>query len=244
MKKRGRPKGYILSGISREVLLSLYYNQKYYSELLKDIKAGPTSLSNILKILKEESLIEDKYIQLRRVLSLTEKGKEIAKYILMTRNFIEKKEIEEVKEIQIDRKKWILLLLYLANEIKGTTRLMKYLFLMKKEYEIENEYNFSPYFYGPFSYEVFEDIEKLEKIGLIEIERKIHEPKIAGDWEIFKKYSLTEKGKEIAEKIYNELDNVTKVKLNELIERFNKYTLAGLISYVYNKYPEECKEVR
>jgi len=110
---------------------------------------------------------------------------------------------------------------------------------MKKEYEIENEYNFSPYFYGPFSYEIYEDIEKLERMDLIKINRKIHEPKIAGDWQIFKEYSLTEKGKEITEKIYEKLDNVTKVKLKELIERFSKYTLVGLISYVYNKYSKK-----
>jgi len=161
----------------------------------------------------------------------------------MQENLFKKPEIEEVKEIPRNRKKWILSLLYLASKIKGTTRLMKYLFLMKKEYEIDNEYNFIPYSYGPCSFEVYEDLEKLEKMGLIEIDKKIYEPKIAGDWQIVKEYKLTEKGKEFTEKIYNELDIITKTKLNELIERFGKYTLAGLLHYIYSKYPEECKEV-
>jgi hypothetical protein len=34
---------------------------------------------------------------------------------------------------------------------------------MKKEYEIENEYKFVPYTYGPFSLEVYENLGKLEK---------------------------------------------------------------------------------
>ena len=77
---------------------------------------------------------------------------------------------------------------------------------------------------------------------LIEINGKIHDPKIVGDQQIVKN-KLTEKGKEFAEKIYNELDIITKTKLNELLERFGKYTLTGLLHYIYSKYPEECKEI-
>jgi len=243
--RRGRPKEFILSGKAKDILLSLYESPKYFAELLRDIGGSPSSINANLKDLKEEELIEDKYTGTVRVISLTPKGIEAVKYILMTESLLKKPEIEEVKEIPRNRKKWILSLLYLAfpNEIKGITRLMKYLFLMKREYEINNEYNFIPYSHGPCSFEVFEDLEKLERMGLIEIEKKIHEPKIAGDWQIVKKIKLTEKGKEVAEKIYNELDNVTKVKLDELVKRFSRYTFAGLLHYVYEKYPEECKEV-
>jgi Mn-dependent DtxR family transcriptional regulator len=240
--RKGKEKD-IFSGKAKDILLSLYESPKYLAELTKDIGGAPFFIIAKLEDLKREGLIEDKYIQTKRIISLTEKGIEVAKFIKLQENLFKKPEIEEVKEIPKDRKKWILLLLHLANEIKGITRFMKYLFLMKKEYEINNEYNFIPYSHGPCSFEVFEDLEKLERMGLIEIEKKIHEPKIAGDWQIVKKFKLTEKGKEVAEKIYNELDNVTKVKLNELIERFGKYTFAGLLRYVYEKYPEECKEV-
>ena len=41
----------------------------------------------------------------------------------------------------------------------------------------------------------------------------------------------------------NPFNFITKVKLNELIETFGKYTFAGLLHYIYSKYPEECKEV-
>jgi len=42
----------------------------------------------------------------------------------------------------------------------------------------------------------------------------------------------------------NEIDIVTKQKIKEAVETFNKYTLAGLLYYIYSKYPEyrECKE--
>jgi len=60
---------------------------------------------------------------------------------------------------------------------------------------------------------------------------------------VLKKFKLTEKRKEIAEKIYNELNNIIKVKLNEFIEIFEKYTLIGLLNYIYNKHPEESKRL-
>jgi DNA-binding MarR family transcriptional regulator len=242
MLRMGREKD-ILSGKSRDILLSLYESPKYLSQLVRDIGGTLTFVSSKIKDLKAQGLIEEKHVGITRVLSLTEKGMKIAKFIKLQENLFKKPEIEEVKEIPKDRKKWILSLLYLANEIKGITRFMKYLFLMKREYEIDNEYNFIPYNHGPCSFEVYEDLEKLERMGLIEIEVEIYEPKIAGDWQIVKKIKLTKKGKEIAEKIYNELDNLTKVKLDELVKRFSRYTFAGLISYVYNKYPDECKEV-
>ena len=244
--EKGR-KSDIFFGKSRDILLSLYESPKYLSELVRDIKAGMPFIIKKVRELKEKGLIKEEYSEEKklRILSLTEEGIKIAKFIKYQESLLRKPEIEEMKEIPKDRKKWILSLLYLAfpNEIKGITRLMKYLFLMKREYEINNEYNFIPYSHGPCSFEVFEDLEKLERMGLIEIEVEIHEPKIAGDWQIVKKIKLTEKGKEIAEKIYNELDNLTKVKLDELVKRFSRYTFAGLLHYVYEKYPEECKEV-
>jgi DNA-binding MarR family transcriptional regulator len=240
--ERGR-KSDVFFGKSREILLSLYESPKHLSELVRDIKASMPFVISKVRELKEKGLIKEEYSEEKklRILSLTEEGIKIAKFIKYQESLLRKPEIEEVKEIPKDRKKWILSLLYLANEIKGITRFMKYLFLMKREYEIDNEYNFIPYNHGPCSFEVYEDLEKLERMGLIEIEVEIYEPKIAGDWQIVKKIKLTEKGKEIAEKIYNELDNVTKVKLNELLETFSKYSFAGLIHYIYGKYPEECK---
>jgi DNA-binding MarR family transcriptional regulator len=242
--RRGRPKEFILSGKAKDILLSLYEKPKYLTELLRDVKGSPTTLALNLKELEYEGFIEEKYTPTARILNLTNKGIEAVKFIKMTEDIMKKIEILETLEIPKDRKKWILSLLNFAEKIKGTTRLMKYLFLIKKEYEIENEYNFIPYLYGPFSYEVLKDIEELEKIGLVKIDKEISEPKYSGDWQIIKIYSLTEKGKEITEKILNEIDIITKQKIKEAVETFNKYTLAGLLYYIYNKYPEyrECKE--
>jgi DNA-binding MarR family transcriptional regulator len=233
----------------KEILISLYNSPKSITDLFFEVRGSLTTIESKLDKLIANNLVKEeiskKYPSRRvqRILSLTEKGKEIAKYILMTEKIFKKQEIEEVKEIPIDRKKWILLLLYLANEIKGTTRLMKYLFLMKKEFNIDNEYKFIPYLYGPCSFEVFEDIGKLRKIGLIEIDNEIYEPEKAGDWQIITKYKLTEKGKEFSEKIYNELNDENKLKLKKLLEKFSKYTLIELLHYVYHNYPEESKGI-
>jgi DNA-binding MarR family transcriptional regulator len=243
--RRGRPKDFILSGKAKDILLSLYKSPKYFAELLRDIGGSPTAVNANLKDLKEEGLIEDKYIGTTRLINLTEEGVEAVKYIMMIKDAFEKPKIEEVSEVPRNRKKWILLLLYSIEKIMGaiigivgTTKLTKLLFLMKRKYNIDNEYNFQPYLYGPFSFEIYEDTEKLESMGLLKIDGKIHEPKNSEDWTIMKVYSLTEKGREIAEKIWNELDEKTKEALLE-VAKLNKKNLPEILYHVYKEYPKE-----
>jgi uncharacterized protein YwgA len=85
---------------------------------------------------------------------------------------------------KIDRKGFILLLLYVKGRetkqpepIRGRTRLAKLLFLLKEEQWgasglgnlVIDYYEFHPDNYGPFDREIFNDIEFLRSVGLIDV---------------------------------------------------------------------------
>jgi DNA-binding PadR family transcriptional regulator len=89
----------------------------------------------------------------------------------------------------------------------------------------------------PFK-ELIEDLEYLEKIGLIKIEKKLLMEEEVGEWKIEKTYSLTEKGKEVAKKIFEELDDKTKEALRKIAE-LNKLSNFELDLYIYNLLKKE-----
>ncbi len=77
-----------------------------------------------------------------------------------------------------DRRIVLLLLLYVpgpkgteAEPIRGRTRLQKLLFLAKEDYGLGGVFEgfpeFEPYKYGPFSSELYDDLDFLENLGLI-----------------------------------------------------------------------------
>ncbi|MCC5786376.1 MAG: hypothetical protein JJU33_06725 [Phycisphaerales bacterium] len=62
----------------------------------------------------------------------------------------------------------------LGNGLRGITRLQKFLFLLQQEYGVsftgENALAFKPYKAGPYSKKIYDDLELLENLGLIESE--------------------------------------------------------------------------
>ena len=88
---------------------------------------------------------------------------------------------------KFNRKDLLLLLLFSqgqseeeAEPIEGRTRLMKLLFLLQfqKEFPVDkileshSKYEFQAYHYGPFTKDVFNDLEFLENVGLIDVNLK------------------------------------------------------------------------
>src|SRR5438093_786170 len=61
-----------------------------------------------------------------------------------------------------------------GEPIQGTTRLQKLLFLMEHEAKLKptkgDDFNFSAWKFGPVSKELYDDLEKLENLGLLESE--------------------------------------------------------------------------
>lgn len=123
------------------------------------------------------------------------------------------------------------------SSIEGRTRLQKLLFLIQKQAESDNEvefeqsYEFIAYDYGPFSKEIYDDIERLSRRGLIE-----EDPQRLDDGVIKYNYKLTEKGKAIAAE-RGLLENLPDV-FNNIISEFADEELDEIIDYVYSEYPE------
>ncbi len=79
-----------------------------------------------------------------------------------------------------DRNHLIKLLLYVARQEGAevsATKLQKIFFLLEKEKGINLGLNFKPWFFGPFSPELQQDIDTLIELGEVDVkEEEIHDP--------------------------------------------------------------------
>lgn len=108
---------------------------------------------------------------------------------------------------------------------------MKSAFLLQQDAGLNLGYNFIPYKYGPFSKEVYEDIEELEKNLLVE---RVKPKKDIEMTEI----RLIDDFKDWTEKIIDSLSKDVKETVKTYIEKYGKMELNELLGYVYAKYPE------
>jgi len=175
----------------------------------------------------------------------------------------------------------LLLLLYLPgitkekNEpIKGRTRIMKMIFLFDKEIrnnfekdsDVENIQlpDFLPWKYGPFSKDIYDDIEFFinnafiiyktlnEEMSLAEIdeyENWMEDYSLEDKSELIlnilneERFSLSDKGVKFVEgEIYNRISANQEEILTNFKARLNEATLSAILRYVYKKYPEFSKE--
>jgi len=154
--------------------------------------------------------------------------------------------------------------------IRGVTKLVKLLFLLDKEGgfgkylslsedpEEPEGYEFEAYNFGPYSDEIYEDIEMLKEENLLDVVRERYnyyaeaadrhesisradlEDSTEADVEIF---SLSSNGEKIGKLIFeNELSEEERNKLVEIKKKYNSIPLHKLLKYVYEKYPEVTTE--
>ena len=191
----------------------------------------------------------------------------------------------EIKPVIDDRKDILLLLLFSPgatdkkNEpISGRTRLMKLLFLAEKELlptiasfraiAQERRHNFVPYLYGPFSKDVFNDIQFLENARLINegssgdelslaetsefrlfyddalLERIEQE---AADAEAETNYrepvfTLSKEGESFTACLYESLSARERKSLQEFKAKYGGIPLTTLLRYIYTTYPESASQ--
>jgi len=179
----------------------------------------------------------------------------------------------------------LLLLLYLPGKtgknnepISGRTRLTKMIYIFEKE--IKDSFDnldkssmpeFFAYNYGPFSRELFDDLQFFINIGFIkeaEVDIELDNTKLNEedyyeykyniseeigfgeiDEETVEKeaslysYNLKEKGsKYVKDNIINNITDEQRDKLIRFKKKVNSLSLDSLISYVYNKYPEDTEK--
>jgi len=177
------------------------------------------------------------------------------------------------QKVKLKGPDYLLLLLYLDNRkpIKSAVRLTKMMFLFNKEIapllkrkgtDIENLPEFQAYIYGPFSKDVYEQIEFFQNIGFLEVRylNAKEEMDEVDDWEETAfideiaeqeieyenkrdgksmQYELTEIGANyVRERIIPHLTEEQIRLLLEYKKRITQTSVKDILRYVYTKYPD------
>lgn len=139
----------------------------------------------------------------------------------------------------------LLLMLLLAdgqsgriNEpIEGNTRLQKELFLSQKklrEFGVERPYSFRPYHYGPYSKEIYNDIDWLKRKGIIEESSTYNQ--FGG---IVRKLALTTRGIQKTKNMIKERALHDQYKIIKDVKRkFNDMSVVELVEFTHREYSD------
>jgi uncharacterized protein YwgA len=131
----------------------------------------------------------------------------------------------------------VLALLY-NGPVQGRTRMMKLLFLAQDRAEKrgvrlgEDRFEFVPYRFGPWSYEVLLVLEDLQREGLVE-EVVEETPRYGPRF----RYFLTKRGREAAEQARRRLPRELVEELDRVYQEWAHKPLLELIAYIYQAYP-------
>jgi uncharacterized protein YwgA len=124
-----------------------------------------------------------------------------------------------------------------AEPVEGRTRLQKLLFLIQMrademDMELFDMYDFIAYDYGPFSKNIYDDIEYLDQRGFLR-----ETPKQLDDGVIKYDYEITPKGKKYLRSEVEQSSDIIGL-INSVKSDFNDADLKNFIEYVYSEYPE------
>jgi len=182
--------------------------------------------------------------------------------------------------MKINNKKDILLLLLYSPTkdeefnapIIGRTRFVKMLFLFKKEVlnefnkknliDPEQFYKFYAWDFGPFSKEIYDDINFFLMRKFIKSSFSDKHESIAESAEEFnhwrnnievnedenvveyqdEEFILSKSGCDFAKKMYDELEDYQKIILAEFKQKLSNAPLRSLLRYVYTNYPEKTSK--
>ncbi len=157
---------------------------------------------------------------------------------------------------KLSRPELLLLLLYstgpkgqIAEPVTGKTRLMKLLFLLSKEANIDDylsqKQEFVPFKYGPFDAEVYDDLEALKELKLIDESPGKEEPDSEADmdepYDTETQYKLTPQGVTKAKELLQATPKDVLRRVTNVKSIFGKMPLVELLHYVYGKYEEYAK---
>lgn len=178
---------------------------------------------------------------------------------------------------KIDNRRDILLLLLYSPGIRdepnepivGRTRLVKMLFLFREEVLPEfrrgteiNEDNFYEFFawsYGPFSRQVYDDLQFFTLRGFIQTSETTEDtlPESLAEWDLWlsgssgsgdeesvvdykeEQFSLTPKGVSFTGDLFAQLTSAQKTTLRTFKKQMLKTPLRSILRYVYETYPDK-----
>lgn len=229
-----------------DILLSLLEGPKHIRLLHREVGGSTSTIESRVRELIRAGLIKEAEgsTPARKILELTDSGRIIS--MIISRVMGSTSKVRLAGGLLEGPRRWILLLLYVLGEVKGSTRLEKLLFLLKEEFKVVGEdfYHFTPYLFGPFSPEALNDARLLRDAGLIEIKEETFDIPLLSDWIIIRKsYRLTRAGMEVAKRLFEDLKE--RAELREVfrkLQHYNTQPLNVLLNYIYEKYPEYRKE--
>jgi len=125
-----------------------------------------------------------------------------------------------------------------SGRIEGRTLFQKIVFKVDQEVPgIEVGYEFKPYHYGPFSRDILDDLESLERDSLVIIDQ---DRTRSGN--VRYNYELTKSGHERAQKALNRLDDDTRKDLKELVREMESKPIFVLLDELYENYPSYAEK--
>jgi hypothetical protein len=112
-------------------------------------------------------------------------------------------------------------------------QLQKLLFLIDRQVAAEvsgPHFNFKPYDYGPFDKAVYDELDSLERDGLVEV---IREPHLK-----LRKFRLRPQGEKLGSESLEKLDAKTRDYIQKISEFVRTASFPQLVSAIYRAYPE------
>lgn len=167
----------------------------------------------------------------------------------------------------VEKTDLLLLLLYSKGQsgkinepVVGITRLMKLLFLLNEEQKFD-QFNFEAYKMGPFSSEVYPELEFLQSFPTPEkplvlsknnidhqtsitpenlriIEEALEQESALTTDEINKPFTLSDIGVKVAGELWQQVSSDDQSKIEQIKSKFGSLTLKELLRYVYKTYPK------
>ena len=129
-----------------------------------------------------------------------------------------------------------------GEPIEGRTRLQKMVFLLQKELRqrehflvTEPGYDFIPYDYGPFSRDLYDDLDAMIDQQFVD---DTEEPLRSGKVKYI--YEIEGDGQELVESEAESWEDVSEILqiAREIKQEYNDMLLSDLIEFVYSEYPD------
>lgn len=122
------------------------------------------------------------------------------------------------------------------GQLEGITRFQKLVFLAQRERDGEEPYEFRADDYGPFSQELYDDIDRLVDAGFVDYDER--ETDMGNTVQV---YTLTDKGERAVRRSDDSKFPVPIAELSALGEEFGAVDLWDLLEYVYTSYPRTAR---
>ena len=107
----------------------------------------------------------------------------------------------------------LLVILDKLRVVRGRTRLQKIIFLLKHKNKIDLDYNFIPYYYGPYSRDLQLAVDLLEAAGFVQVAAK------SGNLYV---HCLTAEGRSAARQIEQKMQKSERNSLSEVFRSYNE----------------------